>query len=339
MKDGIFISYRREDPGAGENARLIYKEIRSTLGNTTFMDVDAIKLGEDFFRQIEESLSSCRIMIVLIGPGWNPPRLHSEADFVRFEIAYALSNNIKIIPVLINRARMPNQSELPEDMAALSLRQSLDLTHEKYENDVAILLESVIDILSVNRHQKRKSKPFGTDFKNNIIDLKHNLVSTFMSRDTTNQKEAYRYLLIIIISSIASVTFSILFIYAFEIIFSSKYETFFIILHVICGIIFSITLSLIVDCKFEMEKETISRYILSFACGSIMGFFSLITLAIGILAFSAVHSLLELGSSRDSAKTPGGIACGIDSQDRNYQTFLHCVSNFPSSSQRTCAIV
>jgi hypothetical protein len=62
------------------------------------MDVEGgIKAGQDFVRVLEEQVSACDAMLVLIGPDWltvkdeaGRPRLENPEDFVRIEVGSAV---------------------------------------------------------------------------------------------------------------------------------------------------------------------------------------------------------------------------------------------------------
>jgi hypothetical protein len=109
----IFINYRREDsaPYAGR----LYDRLISHFGEgEVFMDVDKIEYGENFVEAINRKISACDIAIVSIGPDWlgatdesGKRRIDNTEDFVRMEIVTALKGKIYVIPVLVDRARMP----------------------------------------------------------------------------------------------------------------------------------------------------------------------------------------------------------------------------------------
>ena len=62
----IFLSYRRDD-SAGHAGRL-YDALTSRFGETrVFMDVDTIEPGVDFVQAVERAVSSCDVLIALIG--------------------------------------------------------------------------------------------------------------------------------------------------------------------------------------------------------------------------------------------------------------------------------
>ena len=64
----VFISYRREDSAA--YAGRIYDAMVARFGESNvFMDVEMAP-GVDFVEQINDVVSSCAALIVVIGPRW-----------------------------------------------------------------------------------------------------------------------------------------------------------------------------------------------------------------------------------------------------------------------------
>ena len=92
MPRKIFISYRREDSAA--NALGIGQYLEHEFGRKdVFIDVD-MRAGAKFPTVLEERLSECKVMLVLIGPGWlnaldeqGRRRLDAKERHVRFRIA------------------------------------------------------------------------------------------------------------------------------------------------------------------------------------------------------------------------------------------------------------
>jgi hypothetical protein len=147
---GIFISYRREDSGAeaAQLAELLAKRFKILI------DKQAIGAGENFPEVLAETVGFCDVLLAVIGPEWagrmeneGRRRLEDPADWVRLEIATALSRRIKVIPILINGARMPGKHDLPESLALLAECQALEIRPQAFAQDAARLvkiLESVI---------------------------------------------------------------------------------------------------------------------------------------------------------------------------------------------------
>jgi hypothetical protein len=151
---GIFISYRRDD-SSGYAGRL-YDRLISHFGkDLVFMDVAAIELGEDFARAIDDSVSSCGVLLALIGKQWlaiadatGHRRLDDPQDFVRLEIASALKRNVRVIPVLLQGAKMPPQEALPADLEALARRQALEIIDAHFHSDVDGMIDAIQGIVT-----------------------------------------------------------------------------------------------------------------------------------------------------------------------------------------------
>ncbi len=142
MAGGIFISYRRSDiQGA---AGRLYDGLRHLfLPEQIFMDVASIEPGLNFVEVITEKISTVEAMLVLIGPRWlatqddrGTRRLDNPNDPVRLEVAAALERKIRVIPVLVDEAKMPSASDLPEPLKPLSLRNATTVAHATFQDDV-----------------------------------------------------------------------------------------------------------------------------------------------------------------------------------------------------------
>lgn len=146
---GIFVSYRRSD-SQGEAGRLFDDLVQHFGEQTVFMDVSAIEAGRDFRKAIEEGVTKCGVLLVVIGPEWldakderGARRLDDSADFVRIETASALRRDISVIPVLVRGAKMPLAEQLPDDLKDLAYRNCIELTHVRWRSDVKLLTEAL----------------------------------------------------------------------------------------------------------------------------------------------------------------------------------------------------
>jgi hypothetical protein len=141
----IFISYRRDD--AGPYARLLQMYLSERFPHApVFMDLDSIEAGADFAEVIEAGVGSCRVLVALIGPKWltltdeeGQCRLYDPKDWVRFEIRAALERHMRVIPVLVDGAKMPRQQQLPTDLCDLARLNALEMSHDRYEYDTSRL--------------------------------------------------------------------------------------------------------------------------------------------------------------------------------------------------------
>jgi hypothetical protein len=154
MAGKIFINYRRgDDPGY--TGRLFDRLQDAFAPEQLFLDVDNIAPGLDFARVIEERVADCDVMLAIIGKSWidardaaGNRRLDLPDDFVRLEIASALTQEKRVIPILVADAQMPRADELPEDLRPLARRNAVRLTHERFRSDVQGLVAALESALS-----------------------------------------------------------------------------------------------------------------------------------------------------------------------------------------------
>ncbi len=149
MKHAIFISYRRDD-AEGEAGRLYDDLVRAYGNDSVFMDVAGIAPGLDFRKAIDDNVSGCGVFLAIIGSQWatiagpnGEHRLEDANDFVRLEVASALARNIAVIPVLVQEARMPHPDQLPDNIKDLAYRNSVEISHARWNSDVQLLIAAL----------------------------------------------------------------------------------------------------------------------------------------------------------------------------------------------------
>ncbi|MEZ5077709.1 MAG: toll/interleukin-1 receptor domain-containing protein [Solirubrobacterales bacterium] len=157
----VFISYRREETAA--YAGRLYDAMVARFGeDNVFMDVE-MDPGVDFVERIDDVLSGCTALIVVIGPHWldvagpaREPRLRDPGDFVRREVAAALRRaDVTVIPALVGGATMPPAHQLPEELHPLTRRNALELSHGRWRYDVG-RLDEVLDRLITRSHPPQR---------------------------------------------------------------------------------------------------------------------------------------------------------------------------------------
>jgi WD40 repeat protein len=96
---------------------------------------------------ITAAVARCDVLLALVGDQWltitgedGRRRLDDPDDFVRLEIEAALTRNVRVIPVLVDGARMPRAGELPPSLAKLVRRQALELSPSRFASDTGQLL-------------------------------------------------------------------------------------------------------------------------------------------------------------------------------------------------------
>jgi hypothetical protein len=153
----IFISYRREE--TAYPAGWLYDRLVERFGDgQVFKDIDSIVLGDDFVEVITQAVESCDVLLALIGDDWvtvtdadGRRRIDDPEDFVRLEIEAAMSRNVRVIPILVDGARMPRAEDLPESLSRLVRRQALELSPSRFDFDTDRLVRVLDRSLSEAR--------------------------------------------------------------------------------------------------------------------------------------------------------------------------------------------
>ena len=143
----IFINYRRSDT-AGYAGRL-EQELSRRFPGRVFMDIHTVEVGADFVDAINKEVGRCGVLIVLVGNQWldmtdrktGKRRLDNPNDFVAIEIAEALKRNIRVIPVLVEDAKMPEAGDLPPSLAGLVRRNAIEISDTRWDYDVEQLVK------------------------------------------------------------------------------------------------------------------------------------------------------------------------------------------------------
>ena len=153
---GIFVSYRRQDSQSA--AGRLSDHLRDHLQDVPiFRDVETIDPGVDFVEAINRALKSCAVLIAVIGPRWTnikdaagQRRLDDPNDYTRLEIATALTRkDVRVIPVLVESAKMPSTAELPDDLQSLARRNAIELSDKRWEYDVSQLVQTLRQVLGI----------------------------------------------------------------------------------------------------------------------------------------------------------------------------------------------
>jgi hypothetical protein len=161
----IFISYRREDTDFP--AGWLYERLADHFGGgQVFKDVDSIQLGDDFVEVITTAVGSCDVLLAVIGDRWltitdedGKRRLDNSGDFVRLEIEAALAREIRVIPILVDGARIPRAEELPASLVRLARRQALELSPSRFKSDMARLLRALDKTLQEEQTRRGVEEP------------------------------------------------------------------------------------------------------------------------------------------------------------------------------------
>lgn len=153
----IFINYRRDD-SSGYAGRIYDRLSNHFSSDHVFMDIDQIEPGEDFHDVINEKLKSVQVAIVLIGKYWldiadvaGQRRLDNPDDWVRLEIAALLERKIRVIPVLIGGAVMPQSTQLPENLMPLARRNAYEINDKRFHTDMDKLIPVMEKVINAQK--------------------------------------------------------------------------------------------------------------------------------------------------------------------------------------------
>jgi TIR domain len=153
----IFLSYRRGDTQWA--ARGIYDRLVNRYGHqNVFRDLDAIPPGVRFREFIEKKISESDVFILLIGKAWasykdetGRRRLDLPRDPVRVELETALRLAIPIIPVRVEGAPMPTESDLVPSIMDLLEFNAAELSDSRWDFDVGRLLWAINEMVERGR--------------------------------------------------------------------------------------------------------------------------------------------------------------------------------------------
>jgi hypothetical protein len=156
----IFISYRRAD--STEMANRLSQALKVAVPSlSVFVDESAMVGAFDFRPQIRSALADSAAHILLIGPSWRTPeglkRFQQRDDVLRREIEFALARGTTMVPILIEDARMPEASTLPEVMRRITGVHACRLRNGEFAEDVGRILTVLVAATAVN---KRRSEEF-----------------------------------------------------------------------------------------------------------------------------------------------------------------------------------
>jgi hypothetical protein len=161
----IFISYRRADSQAISD-RLHEYLARAFGERNVFKDVDDIPIGADFRKVLHERVTACDVLLVVIGREWanvayddGTPRLDDPNDFVRIEVESGLSrDDLLVLPVLVNGARMPNPDRLPDGLREVCYRNAVEVRNDPdFRNDMQRLINQLSAIMRPTRKRRAPS--------------------------------------------------------------------------------------------------------------------------------------------------------------------------------------
>jgi hypothetical protein len=157
----IIVSYRRDDSD-GIAGRIRDHLIQRYGAQSVFMDIDSIPFGVDFQEHFSNALSDTNLLIAIIGKEWRGPlkrqkfRIDDPSDFVRLELEKAFQFGIRVLPVLVDEAKMPSSSLLPESLRRLA---SINAPSVSSGRDFAVHVDRMIKAVDAILDFKPNNRP------------------------------------------------------------------------------------------------------------------------------------------------------------------------------------
>lgn len=145
----VFVSYRHDDSFA--SAKLLVEHLRRWLPDSdVFIDESGIQAGEDWRASLAAQLDRAAVLLVVIGARWTGVeqpaggrRLDDPDDVVRWEIERALATRKRVIPVLVDGARLPSGADLPAALRPLARLQYCEIGRRTFDGDIESLARTL----------------------------------------------------------------------------------------------------------------------------------------------------------------------------------------------------
>ena len=154
MAQEIFICYRRSDTG-GYAGRLFDHLTKEYGSDAVLFDVEIEGTAEILQEWVNRVVPSSSVVLVLIGHKWiendqGRRRLEEPQDIVRFEIELALSNEVPLIPILIDGAPFPIAQDIPDSIRKLVHFKGYEINNSFWEAKLKAIIEAISSVSKVH---------------------------------------------------------------------------------------------------------------------------------------------------------------------------------------------
>ena len=145
----IVISYRRQD--SNDIARRIYERLKANYGEkSVYIDIESIQPSADYRVHIRQTLERALVMLAVIGTEWagvradGSVRIFEPDDPVRDEVETVLANRRAVMPVLVNGARMPTETEVPNSLRPFRYLHAIAVrSGDEFPSDINRLFRAI----------------------------------------------------------------------------------------------------------------------------------------------------------------------------------------------------
>jgi TIR domain len=145
----IVISYRRQD--SNDIARRIYERLKANYGEkSVYIDIESIQPSADYRVHIRQTLERALVMLAVIGTEWagvradGSVRIFEPDDPVRDEVETVLANRRAVMPVLVNGAHMPTETEVPDSLRPFRYLHAIAVrSGDEFPSDINRLFRAI----------------------------------------------------------------------------------------------------------------------------------------------------------------------------------------------------
>ncbi len=145
----IYLSYRRADKVAFVGR--LTDRLRQVFGATAILDDDDdLQIGDRWPDRLRKDVLTSDVVLAVIGDKWLTAldedglrRIDDPEDPVRQELCTALDGGKRVIPLLVDAARMPTKRGLPAELQQLPDLRAISLRTTEFEADLARLIEEL----------------------------------------------------------------------------------------------------------------------------------------------------------------------------------------------------
>jgi len=148
----VFVSYQRADTAFAACALSYALRLAA---HEVFVDTGSIGAGDLYRQAISNAVSTCNVMLALIGPWFDHQRLHEPASVVVFEWQRARFHGTAVVPVLVDGAMMPGDEQLPSQLRWFTRRNALTLRRGSSIADIDACVAAIPTLAATPRRAAR----------------------------------------------------------------------------------------------------------------------------------------------------------------------------------------
>ena len=135
----IFLSYRRN---GGETMAILLRDRLVAKGYNVFLDIENLNSGS-FNNKLLNVIDNCKDFLLICSEN-SLDRCNNDGDWVRLEIAHALSKGKNVIPVMLRGFAFPDA--LPADIEAIRMQNGVNAnSHEYFDAAIDRLAEKFLN--------------------------------------------------------------------------------------------------------------------------------------------------------------------------------------------------